>query len=96
MLPLRRGVPPDFFALYGAAGRRNSTQRVSALPLLARISGGGKPRSAPDACPATVLLGVDLSPSPGLRGPTDFFGRADAQLLQEVDAVLTDMKASHR
>lgn len=35
-----RGVPPDFFASYAAAGRRNGTQRVSMLPLPDRSTAG--------------------------------------------------------
>lgn len=95
---MRRGVPPDFFAQYGAAGRRNGTQRVSVMPLPAR--GGGDSNSDADAhsdaCPTAWLLGIDLTPSPGLRGPTDFFGRADAQLLREVDTLLGDLSTHHR
>lgn len=47
-------------------------------------------------CPAAVVLGIDLTPTPGLRGPTDFFGRADRALLAEVDAALLKLDAHNQ
>jgi hypothetical protein len=41
-----------------------------------------KPAERP-ACPAVLLLGLDLAPAIGLHGPANFFGLADAQLLAE-------------
>ncbi len=40
-------------------------------------------------CAAAVLVGLDVSPQPGLRGPTNFAGICGPALLQEMDAVLT-------
>ncbi len=40
-------------------------------------------------CAAAVLVGLDVSPQPGLRGPTNFAGVCGPALLQEMDAVLT-------
>lgn len=47
-------------------------------------------------CPAAVVLTIDLTPSPGLRGPTDFFGRADQTLLAEVDAAMLKLDAHNQ
>lgn len=47
-------------------------------------------------CPAAVVLTIDLTPSPGLRGPTDFFGRADHTLLAEVDAAMLKLDAHNQ
>jgi len=39
-------------------------------------------------CAAAVLVGLDVSPQPGLRGPTNFAGVCGPALLQEMDTVL--------
>ena len=46
-----RGVPPDFFAQYAAAGRRNGTQRVWIMPLAGREA-----EASTSACPAAVSM----------------------------------------
>ncbi|KAK9799709.1 hypothetical protein WJX73_001391 [Symbiochloris irregularis] len=74
-VPHRNGAEDLFHTV--SRGWQNATSRVchTALPAAA-------------ACPALVLLGVDTAPSPGLRGPSDFFGMATDSLLAELDATL--------
>ena len=45
-------------------------------------------------CPAGYLLGIDATPEPGLVA--NFFGRAKAALLAEVDATLSSIEADQR
>ncbi|KAG1672282.1 hypothetical protein FOA52_004296 [Chlamydomonas sp. UWO 241] len=40
------------------------------------------------ACPDVLVLGLDLTPDPGLRGPTNFLGNADPGLLRDAHAAL--------
>ncbi len=47
-------------------------------------------------CAAAVLVGLDVSPQPGLRGPTNFAGVCGPALLQEMDAVLTAADTNFR
>lgn len=42
-------------------------------------------------CAPAVAVALDLTPGLGLRGPTDFFGRADESLLLEIDSALTSI-----
>eukprot|EP00887_Chlorella_sp_A99_P004749 scaffold4.g4749.t1 len=46
-------------------------------------------------CPAAWLLGVDASPAPGLKSPTNFVGLVRPALLAEVEARLLDVAARH-
>lgn len=40
-------------------------------------------------CAAAVLVGIDVSPQPGLRGPTNFAGLCGPALLDELEGVLS-------
>jgi len=114
-----RGESPDYFATYGATGRRNATQRIWVLPLEDRmVAASGLAAAAATAaswlqaatekllgrsdvanirgykaggCAPAVAVALDLTPGLGLRGPTDFFGRADESLLLEIDSALTSI-----
>ena len=41
------------------------------------------------SCAAAVLIGIDVSPEPGLRGPTNFAGLCGPALLVELETVLS-------
>ncbi|GAX82028.1 hypothetical protein CEUSTIGMA_g9456.t1 [Chlamydomonas eustigma] len=45
------------------------------------------------ACPAVLLLSVDATPDPGLRGPTNFLGVAKLDLLLQVEAAMNATRA---
>ena len=47
-------------------------------------------------CPPAVLLGLDVTQSPGLRGPTNFVGIADKPNMKELDGVLAEQAQLHR
>ena len=47
-------------------------------------------------CAAAVLVGLDVSPQPGLRGPTNFAGICGPALLQELDIVLNAASSNYR
>lgn len=46
-------------------------------------------QGGPSLCAAAVLVGIDVSPEPGLRGPTNFVGLCGPALLAELDSVLS-------
>lgn len=80
-MPLRGG-PNDFFAKHAAEGKRRPShqQRVylHQLPVpqgqqQPGDSGGGD-ASEGGGCPAAWFLGLDPTPEPGLRSPTNFAG----------------------
>lgn len=77
----------DWYTQYAAQGRRNSSSRVTVFPLHAPPEPGFL--RTKKGCAAAVLVGLDVSPQPGLRGPTNFAGICGPALLQEMDAVLT-------
>ena len=54
LIVLLRGEPPDYFAAFAAAGRRNGTQRVTMLPLPNR-SGAGADNLSPKSSCKTLL-----------------------------------------
>lgn len=72
-----------------ASGTIHNIQRS---PLIAGV------QSRPDTvlqegeCPVAVLVGVDATPSPGLRGPTNFAGTLRGADIEQLDAEL----ARHR
>jgi hypothetical protein len=82
-----RGRSPDYFSSYSAAGRRNATASVYVSRLPAAGEGG---------CPAAFLVGVDATPEPGLRMPTNFCGCATAELMRRVDEALAGIRAESR
>lgn len=49
---------------------------------------------AAEACPALALLGIDVSPDPGLRSPANFAGVCTPGLLREVELELASLLAS--
>lgn len=71
-MPLRNG-PNDYFAQHAAEGQRRSSphQRV----FLHRLPGPGEAQAG-DGCPAAWMVGIDPTPEPGLRSPTNFAGGA--------------------
>ncbi|KAF8063050.1 hcp [Scenedesmus sp. PABB004] len=54
-----------------------------------RLRRGGP---AAPACPAVVLLGIDVSPNLGLHGPTNFLGVAGADLIERLAAQLAALR----
>lgn len=59
---------------------RSSTTIVCALKKLQRVQ---------DKCPVAVLVGVDATPEPGLRGPTNFAGTLHGEAVQGLNQTLT-------
>lgn len=59
---------------------RSSTTIVCALKKLQRVQ---------DKCPVAVLVGVDATPEPGLRGPTNFAGTLNGEAVQGLNQTLT-------
>jgi hypothetical protein len=45
-----------------------------------------------DKCPVAVLVGIDATPDPGLRGPTNFAGTLRETDILELDAALTEAR----
>ncbi|KAL3155831.1 hypothetical protein ABBQ32_012842 [Trebouxia sp. C0010 RCD-2024] len=80
-VPVRQG---DWFSQYAAQGRRNGSSRVTTFPLYPQQA-----QDRPSLCAAAVLVGIDVSPQPGLRGPTNFAGLCGPALLAELDSVLS-------
>ncbi len=64
--------------------------------LLGRAEAREGAAAAGGFCPPAVAVALDLTPGLGLRGPTDFFGRADKALLLEIDAALTSIRHQFR
>ena len=85
----RRLGEQDFFSQYAAQGRRNGSARVH----LSLVSDADRTQNS---CPAALLVGLDTTPEPGLRGPTNFHGVADAALLHDLDKNLGLLRASLR
>lgn len=87
-VPLRGG-PNDFFARHAAEGARRSSphQRVFLHRLRAPVR-GEEEGQAEDGCPAAWMVGIDPTPEPGLRSPTNFAGLARPSLLAEAHAAL--------
>ena len=65
------------------------TLQAATDKLLRRSDAASGSGSSTGGCPPAVALALDLTPGLGLRGPTDFFGRADESLLLEIDSALT-------
>lgn len=83
-MPLRGG-PNDFFAKHAAEGKRRAShqQRVYLHQLPAPLvrqqqqqgsSDGSSDDSSGSGCPTAWFLGLDPTPEPGLRSPTNFAG----------------------
>lgn len=91
-----RGGPLDRFERYAAEGGRRASplQRVFVHQLPAPGSNGDGSGSADSGsgsgggCPAAWLLGLDPTPAPGLRSPTNFAGQARPAMLAEAAAAL--------
>ena len=47
-------------------------------------------------CATAVLVGVEVTPEPGLRGPTNFAGQCGTALLQHLNDTLTEATAKYR
>lgn len=94
-MPLRGG-PNDFFAKHAAEGKRRPShqQRVylHQLPVPPAQEQGSGSRSGDgssgNGCPAAWFLGLDPTPEPGLRSPTNFAGgwALDCTVLSEAAA----------
>lgn len=76
-----RGNKNDYFAELAASGRKNASGRVFVQGI-----------NTEQRCPGLVMVGIDLSQTPGLAG-INFFGRASAQLLSEVDEAFKSLEA---
>jgi hypothetical protein len=85
-----RGAPNDFFSRHAAEGQRRASQRqrVYVHPLAGPGDGGG----ADSGCPAAWLVGLDPTPDPGLRSPTNFAGLAGAAFMEEAAAALRGLE----
>jgi hypothetical protein len=83
-----RGGANDFFSRYAAEGQRRSSpqHRVYVHRLSPEPQAQGQ-QAADDAagsklsCPAGWLLGIDPTPEPGLRSPTNFAGERQAAVV---------------
>lgn len=78
----------DYFAQYGAQGRRNSSAPIH-FTLASDVDKLGK-------CPAALLVGIDVSPEPGLRGPTNFHGIATSEFIKDLDGNLDIVRRNLR
>jgi hypothetical protein len=58
-------------------------------PAESSAAGGGG-----SACPAALLLGLDLAPNVGLHSPSNFFGVAGPALLQQLQQRLKQLRSS--
>ncbi|PRW58812.1 metallophosphoesterase [Chlorella sorokiniana] len=97
-----RGGPNDFFATHSAEGKRRAShqQRVYLHQLPAPpgqqqqqgSDGSGSDGSSAVNCPAAWFLGLDPTPEPGLRSPTNFAGLARPAFLAEVRATLQSIE----
>ena len=47
-------------------------------------------------CAAAVLVGIEVTPEPGLRGPTNFAGQCGTALLHQLNATLTEATLKYR
>ena len=90
---MSRGSGSDLFSTYAAEGRRNKTARVLVHPLPAAV-GGRRSSNDGGPCPTAMLLGIDATPEPGLRGPTNFVGVLTAAMLRTVRQTID--KARHQ
>lgn len=91
-VPSRLG---DFFTQYSAQGRRNGSAWVTATHLAPLHTPSTQAAGTGD-CPPAVLLGLDATQSPGLRGPTNFVGIADTSNMEELRGVLAEQADLHR
>lgn len=78
----------DFFAQYAAQGRRNGSAPIH-FTLASDVDKLGK-------CPAALLVGIDVSPEPGLRGPTNFHGIATSEFIKDLDGNLNIVRRNLR
>lgn len=92
-MPLRGG-PNDFFAKHAAEGKRRPShkQRVYLhqlpVPPALEQGSGSSDGSSGNGCPAAWFLGLDPTPEPGLRSPTNFAGgwALDCRVVSEAAA----------
>ncbi|GMH42561.1 hypothetical protein BSKO_10480 [Bryopsis sp. KO-2023] len=83
-VPIRTGKT-DNFHKYASSRRRWGNSRVVVTPLESKLNNDGKDVAE---CPVGILIGIDFSPEPGLRGPTNFLGWAKESLVAEVSETL--------
>lgn len=82
-----RSHPRDYFSKFAASAGYWVNSRIRLTPLF-------EPGQAGGMCAVAWLVGVDLSPEPGLRGPTNFVGFAQDVLVSDLDKALTDLRST--
>lgn len=87
-VPLRSGEI-DYYSKFSASGEAFSRTRIRFSPLLQKMDGTKSKNGT--KCPAGLLLGLDLAPEPGLKGPSNFLGIVDDGLVDEVDMELSNV-----
>ena len=75
-----RGGSNDYYAGWSASGDKWQDTRVRISAVESKLGNGNE-----DGCPPALLVGIDMSQDPGLRGPTNFIGLVYESLLQDVE-----------
>eukprot|EP01025_Chloroclados_australasicus_P000482 TRINITY_DN10247_c0_g1_i3.p1 TRINITY_DN10247_c0_g1~~TRINITY_DN10247_c0_g1_i3.p1 ORF type:complete len:726 (-),score=42.15 TRINITY_DN10247_c0_g1_i3:283-2460(-) len=47
-------------------------------------------------CPDTVMMGLDITPNPGFRGPTNFAGILNGEMIQQLDRKFSEYLSKYR
>jgi hypothetical protein len=79
---------------FGTGSSSNSTGTAVGKPQLASRQTLAADARAAAACPAALLLGLDLAPNVGLHSPSNFFGVAGPALLQQLQQRLQQLRSS--
>lgn len=77
------------FVLPGESAQRAHQSSTLVLYVLPVVMYSPLQDGKPGLCAAAVLVGIDVSPEPGLRGPTNFAGLCGPALLDELETVLS-------
>ncbi|EIE20379.1 Metallo-dependent phosphatase [Coccomyxa subellipsoidea C-169] len=83
----------DFFPAYAAEGRRGGGARIFSRPLFAGPYTAEYNLQEQDKCPVAVLVGVDATPDPGLRGPTNFAGTLCSRDIVHLNQTLANARS---
>ncbi|CAL8465131.1 g4666 [Coccomyxa elongata] len=84
-----RGGEDDYFSRYAAEGRRSGGGAcIVSRPLFAGPYSSEYNLQAQDKCPVAVLVGLDATPEPGLRGPTNFAGTLHGEAVERLNQTL--------
>lgn len=92
-VPVRSGKI-DYYYKFSMSGKAFKGKRIRFSPLFQKI--GGIESKNGTRCPVGMLLGLDLAPEPGLKGPSNFLGFADDWLVHHVDTELSNLKRELR